>query len=153
MDKKIIAGFVLIVAIVLGGGIFLATRKTGTAAGITTEAGNEPEVLSSTGIHWHPKLEIYVKGEKIPLESDIGRKNSEQPIHTHDEDFLDGVIHLEFNGRVTPDQVLLGRFFDIWEKKFDWSEGKVIMTVNGEENTELKNYVMRHEDEIVLKFE
>ena len=98
-------------------------------------------------------LEIYVKGEKIPLESDIGRKNSEQPIHTHDEDFLDGVIHLEFNGRVTPDQVLLGRFFDIWEKKFDWSEGKVIMTVNGEENTELKNYVMRHEDEIVLKFE
>ena len=47
----------------------------------------------------------------------------------------------------------LGRFFEVWGKDFIELGPTVKMTVNGEENTELENYVMQDKDKIELRFD
>ena len=148
-----------VTTVILTGGIGLRTRNSGEVKGTTV---GEVELVSRSGLHWHPKLEIYIKGEKVELEDGIGLGVVEKPMHTHTEDYREGVVHMEFSGRVTAEQTRLGNFFDIWGKKFSSSqlfdrvngdEGVVRMKVNGIENTEYENYEMKDTDRIEIRFE
>lgn len=123
---------------------------------------SDPGILSSSGLHWHPRLEIYVRGEKqdIPSNIGVGPHYAGMPtfdpsmrmtaIHTHDPD---GTIHLEFPAQVTRDDIKLNNFFTIWGKEMMSFGSVVTMTINGEENTELGEYEMKDRDKIVLRYE
>ena len=111
---------------------------------------NNPNLASQDAFHWHPELTIYVKGEKQEIPQGIGLTPSHKPIHTHDDL---PVIHMEFSGAARKDEVTLGQFFKNWGKDFYSFGSTVTMTVNGEENTELENYQMKHGDKIELRYE
>ena len=108
------------------------------------------QIISDNGIHWHPELEIYVKGERLEIPQNIGLIGVHSPMHTH-EDLP--VIHLEFGGRVTENDIKLGRFFKVWRKDFMEFGDTVTMTVNGEPNLELENYQMKDGDKVELRYE
>lgn len=119
----------------------------------------EEDIISRKGIHWHPELSIYTKDEKQEISANIGIGAAHQPVHTHD---TTGTLHLEIKGLVLKDDTKLGRFFEIWGKRFDSScifefcngeEGTVKMFVNGKENTEFSNYLMNDKDSIEIKYE
>lgn len=110
----------------------------------------EGEFLSRRGLHWHPELAIFVNGEKQKIPANLGIGAVHNPMHTHDSS---GVIHLEFQGGVRRDDVKLSKFFEVWGKDFMELGSSVTMTVNGEENAELQNYVMGDGDKIELHYE
>ena len=113
-------------------------------------SSSDPSVISRNGIHWHPQLEIYVKGEKIEIPHGLGLSGVHNPIHTHDDL---PIIHLEFEGLVKQDDVRLGDFFSVWGKDMRSFGTNMRMTVNGQENTEFENYHMRDGDKIELRYE
>lgn len=145
----------MIIGVVILGGIIWAYARPNTK---DSTPGNR--VISRYGIHWHPHLDIIIKGKTIPIPVGIGLSGAvHNPIHTHDPD---NVIHLEFDGRVTEKDTELKNFFDVWGKDFSkdsllgnvtGAEGKITMFVNGEENMEFENYHMKDKDTIELKFE
>lgn len=110
----------------------------------------DPDVITTKGIHWHPELEVYVKGEKIEIPQNIGLGAVHNPVHTHDDLPL---IHFEFPGLVTKDDTRLGNFFRVWGEDFREFGDNVTMTVNGEPNTEFESYPMKDKDKIVLRYE
>lgn len=119
----------------------------------------ESKIIATRGIHWHVNLSIKILGEEQKIPAGIGLGVRELPIHTHE---TDGVIHLEFSGRVTEDNLRLGEFFKIWGRTFNkdcifdkcsGSEGQVKMFVNGEQNFEFENYVMQDKDRIEIVYE
>lgn len=109
----------------------------------------EGEIISRRGLHFHPELAIFVEGEKIEIPANIGIGAVHHPMHTHD---ASGVIHLEFQGVVRRDDLRLGKFLERWGKDIAEFGSSVTMTVNGEERTELQNYVMGDGDKIVLRY-
>ncbi|MDO8469940.1 MAG: hypothetical protein Q7S84_02910 [bacterium] len=129
----------------------------------------ESDVVSRSAFHWHPELTIYIKGERQEIPANIGIGAVHQPIHTHADDAGQGIIHLEFQGLARTRDVLLGQFFKNWGKDIrsfgtnmqpsdergstEGSRPNVTMTVNGEENAEYENYVMRDKDKIELRYE
>lgn len=114
---------------------------------------NDPDVVAVGGMHWHPQLAIYVKDEKLELPPDMGLGAVHKPMHTHAEDSGQGIVHLEFAGMVRQSDIMLGRFFEIWGKDIRSFGSNMKMTVNGTENTEYENYVMRDGDKIELRFD
>ena len=119
----------------------------------------DPDIISRNGLHWHPTLEIYVKGEKQFITTNIGvggefssSSMGMSPVHTHD-DAVDGVIHLEFQGIVRKNDIALGEFLKNWGKDINSFGSNVQMSVNGVESTELSDYVMRDGDKIELRYE
>ena len=121
-------------------------------------------------IHWHPKLKIIIKGQEqfIPqgIGVNLGNNIDNQisgmrmaPTHTHESD---GTIHLENNRPwQKPETLTLGYFFKVWSKNFNNScifeycngeNGKLTMTVNGEENFEFDRYMMHDKDNIVIEY-
>ena len=112
----------------------------------------EGDIVSRNGFHWHPELIIYVKGEKQEIPENIGIGAIHQPIHTHD-DSKQGVVHMEFEGRVLKQDTTLGQFFKNWGKGMRSFGANMKMTVNGQENTEYENYLMHDKDKIELYFE
>ena len=135
---------VFISLMILVGGAFLLTKQNPPVP--------EAEVIEKRGVHWHPKLAIYIKGEKQELEDGIGLGANHEFIHTHTEDYKDGVVHIEKQGIVTRDDIKLSNFFKIWGKDIN-ANGNYKMYVNGKENTELDNYLMRDKDLIEIKYE
>ena len=136
---------IALIVIIIGGSIgafvwYLATRPPIP----------EGEILSRSGLHWHPQLAIFVKGEKQEIPANLGIGAIHNPMHTHDSS---GVIHSEFQGIVRKDDLKLGRFFKVWSKDFMELGATVKMTVNGEENAELQNYIMKDGDKIELRYE
>ena len=111
----------------------------------------ESDIVSRTGFHWHPELTIYVKGEKQEFPANIGIGGVHQPIHTHD-DSNQGIVHMEFQGLARKQDTTLGQFFKNWGKDMRSFGMDMRITVNGEENTEYENYVMRDKDKIELRF-
>lgn len=111
---------------------------------------DDPDVLSTNGIHWHSKLEIYVKGVKQDIPSGLGLLGVHRPMHTHDDV---PTIHLEFPARVTRNDTKLGNFFEVWGKNPSDFGQIVTMTVNGESKTELMDYQMKDGDQIELRYE
>lgn len=112
----------------------------------------DPEIVSRNGLHSHPRVEIYVRGEKQELPPNIGIGAVHKPVHTH-EDATEGVVHLELEGLVRKSDITLGQFFKSWDKDIQSLGTNVKMTVNGQENTELENYQMQDNDQIVLRYE
>ena len=110
----------------------------------------DPNLISTKGIHWHPELVIYVKGEKIEIPQNIGLGAVHQPVHTHEDLPL---IHLEFQGLVRKQDIILGQFFKNWGKDIRSFGTDMKMTVNGQENTEYENYEMKDGDKIELRYE
>ncbi|MDO8565127.1 MAG: hypothetical protein Q7R67_00675 [bacterium] len=120
---------------------------------------SDPEIISRNGIHWHPILDVYVKGEKqvIPANIGMGPQYSSQPmgmapIHTHD-DATEGIVHLEFSGLVHKEDITLGQFFANWNKDINSFGTNLKMIVNGVENLEFGNYEMKDSDKIELRYE
>lgn len=111
---------------------------------------SENEIISRNGIHWHSNLEVYVKGVRQDIPADIGIGAVHQPMHTHAGD---NTIHLEFSGLTTKKDLKLGNFFKNWGRDFRSFGTPASMTVNGKENTELENYVMKDNDRIEIKYE
>ena len=138
MIKAAIA-IILVSFLILVGGAWWSTRES-----------NDPDVISTRGLHWHPELTIYVKGAKQEIPTNIGMGGVEMPIHTHDST---GVIHLEIGGLVRKEDILLGRFFKIWDKDMRSFGSNMKMTVNGEENTDYETYAMKDKDKIELLFD
>lgn len=122
----------------------------------------EGEIISRGGLHWHPKLSIIINGEEQEIPANIGIGAVHQPIHTHDQDAKDGVIHMEMPGLVTKNDTKLGNFFKIWGKEFNSTQildkkngvkGRVKMFVNGKKNKEFENYLMKDKDVIEIRYE
>lgn len=119
-------------------------------------------------VHWHAKINVEICGQARELPSGRALRAHGKGavgtslIHHH----YDGLAHIE--GRVLrPEDISLGAFFDAIGGKFSETEifdkkngdtcgdkpGRVKLYVNGVENTEWRNYVLKDEDEINIKFE
>ena len=153
-EHKVFIGIGLATILILVGGVSLLSLQQSKEASVP-----ERQVVSRNGIHWHPRLTILIKGEKQEVSANIGIGGVHQPIHTHD---TSGTLHLEVNGLVTKDEIELGRFFQIWGKEFNstaildkknGSEGSVKMSVNGKENKDFENYLMKDKDNIEIRYE
>ena len=154
-DTKIILATVIGTGIVLIGAVvyFSKTQAPSTLS---------ENVVAANGLHWHPRLAVYTNGEKQEFTDSIGLGAVHQKMHTHTEDYKDGVVHMEMTGVVTKEQTRLGNFFRIWGKEFSSTqifdktngpEGTVKMSVNGKENTDFENYEMKDKDLIEIRFE
>lgn len=112
----------------------------------------ESDIISRNDLHWHSQLTIYVKGEKQEIPANIGIGAVHQPIHTHDDNDQ-GIIHMEFQGIARKQDLTLGQFFKNWGKDMRSFGANMKMIVNGEENAEYENYMMRDQDKIELRYE
>ncbi|TAJ15961.1 hypothetical protein EPO56_00375 [Patescibacteria group bacterium] len=137
MKNILIVGFVVLALL---GGMWWSQTLEKTAN----------DTVTTNGLHSHPELEIYVKGEKIDIPQNLGLGAVHSPIHTHDDV---PIIHLEFSGVVTERDMKLAEFFKVWGKDINSFGSDIQMTVNGENNTEFGNYVMKNGDKIVLRYE
>lgn len=114
---------------------------------------SDPDVVSHSGLHWHPRLEIYVKSVKQDIPAGIGLGAVHLPMHTHVEDAPQGVIHLEFNGLVRNEDLMLKHFFVNWGKDMRQFGETIHMSVNDVESTDYENYVLRDGDRVKLSYE
>lgn len=137
---------------ILGGGLFVAAIGVFVWYVATRPPIFESDIVSQSGLHWHPELTIYVKGEKQEIPANIGIGAVHKPIHTHNDNDK-GILHLEFQGLVRKQDIALGIFFKNWEKDMRSFGINMKMTVNGKENTEYENYVMKDKDKIELFFD
>lgn len=133
----IVAGATIL--LLIGGALWSSNLQNG-----------DPDVIVRNGLHWHPRLEIYVKGEKIEIPQNIGIGAVHLPMHTHDD--LPN-IHLEFSGLVREEDLMLGQFFKNWGKDMRSFGENMRMTVNGSPNTEFERYIMRDKDIIELLYD
>lgn len=154
-ETKFIGGIAVLTLVILVGGVILLSR--GSSSSIP-----EDQVVAQNGLHWHPKLTIFIKGKKQEIPANIGIGAVHQPIHTHDQDAKNGILHMEIQGVVVKEDTKLGNFFRTWGKKFNSSqifdkkngdEGKVKMMVNGKENKEFENYKMHDGDNIEIRYD
>lgn len=122
-------------------------------------------------IHMHASLRIIVHGEPVTIPEGIGMVPSlyhthvldrygiqnpkTYPLHTHD---TSGIIHIESNDIKT---FTLGQFFDVWGKRFDENcildkcndgANRVTMYVNGIENSDFEDYVLKNNDIITIVY-
>ncbi|MBI3984330.1 MAG: hypothetical protein HY344_00095 [Candidatus Levybacteria bacterium] len=156
-ENKVIIGGTVITILAIIGISFLLTNNSSSTTSIPDE-----QIVARNGLHWHPKLSIVIKGQKQELTDEIGLGSVHQKMHTHTQDYKDGLVHMEMSGVVTKDETKLKNFFRIWGKEFsstkifdkaNGSDGKVKMIVNGKENTEFENYEMRDGDKIEISYE
>ncbi len=142
--KKLITPLILLVVLALiGWGIYAIA----TAPKIP-----ESNIVTDKGLHWHAHLSIIVDGKEAIIPANIGvmgqmgANGDPMELHTHDDS---GIIHAEFAGTVTKDQLDLGNFFHTWGK--DFSKDSILgnkagnghtitMTVNGVPNTDYEKY-------------
>ena len=114
---------------------------------------NDPDVVVRDGLHWHPRLTIYVRDVKQEIPANIGLGAVHLPMHTHVEDAAQGIIHLEFSGRVANDDLKLGNFFKNWDRDMRSFGENMLMTVDGVENSEYEDYLLRDKDVIELRYD
>ncbi len=112
---------------------------------------------NNLALHIHPNLKIIINGIQQEIPGNIGLSTKiMRPIHTHD---TQGYLHIE-----SPclREFYLWEFFEIWEKNFnstcifDYCTNKISrlkMYVNGQENFEFENLVLRDADVIEIKYE
>lgn len=156
-NKVLKYGLVVIVLIVIGYGIYSYTD------GGTTLSGNivSSDLIPSTPIHWHPQLTIKINEQLQIIPPDVGSiAGRHQPIHTHGEDNLQGVMHWELSSP-TIETMRLGYFFRIWGKDFNSecifdycnnAENSVKMFVNGQPNFDFENYIIQDNDRIEIEY-
>lgn len=144
----------LVTFMILGGGIGLLVWQAASQPPVP-----ESDIVARRGLHWHPELAISIKGTPQEISPNLGIGAAHNPMHTHDST---GVLHLEFQGLVTQDDIRLGKFFELWKKPFSSTcildscngpDDQVKMTVNGQPNTEFERYIMHDKDKIEITFE
>lgn len=154
-EFKIIGGISLLTIVLFVGSIFLFSSKNASP-----RIPND-QIVVRNGLHWHPRLSIYINGEKQEIPANVGLGSVHREIHTH-EDIKEDIIHMEMAGVVTRDETRLGNFFKIWgkdfssKKIFDQTSGSgrsLKMSVNGKENLDFENYEMKDNDVIEIKYE
>ena len=154
-EAKVIGGIAILTIVILVGGVFFLSRGS-------TSSVPKDQIVTETGLHWHPKVTITIKDKKQEIPANLGIGAVHQKIHTHDQDAKDGIIHMEIQGVVSKADTKLANFFRVWGKEFNSttildkknsSEGTVKMTVNGKENTEFGNYLMKDKDDIEIRYE
>jgi hypothetical protein len=154
-EHKVIGVIGLLTIAILAGGVFFMSRDTASSV-------PEGELIARNGLHWHPKVAVTTKGQNQEIPANLGMGAVHGKIHTHDQDNKEGVVHMEMQGVVTKDDTRLGRFFQVWGKeltstklfdKTNGPEGTIKMTVNGKENTEFENYLMKDGDKIEISYE
>lgn len=127
------------------------------------EVAQEDDIVSRDGLHWHPEITIYVKGIKQEIPQ-MGLTNMDmsklhamhkrmQAQHMHEGPNENGIIHLEFNGVVRKEALMLGQFFKNWGKDIRSFGANMRMTVGGIENIEYENYVIHDGDKIELRYD
>lgn len=176
MNKTLIIGGIATVLIIIGGTFWFFSQGSKGNSQMQKLAssfqGEDAEAISQEGVHWHPQLSIYIKGEKQEIPTDIGIGPSYSSnrfydpmmkmtdVHTHTSD---GVLHWEvMSGPVMKGHAKLKAFFDIWGKTFNSNqildakngEGSTVkMFVNGQPNSEFENYVVKDKNKIEIRFE
>src|SRR3989338_1286858 len=115
-NKSIIITVVLITILGAVMVIYYGNNKKPSAGDIKQSKDSKSEIISRDGLHWHSTLSIYIKGEKLEIPQNVGLGAIHNPIHTHDEDASDGIIHMEFGGLVRAGDTMLGNFFKVWNK-------------------------------------
>lgn len=150
---KTVVLILIVTGVIFWGGWYLVS-KTADAPGDDLAICIQHARLA---MHIHPQLSIMINGQDYEIPADIGISTGcMRPIHTHD---ATGTLHVEFP-RVR--EVKLGEFFKIWEKIFNadcifehcsGGEDQVKMFVNGEQNFDFENYVMRDLDRIEIIYE
>src|SRR3989344_2631302 len=107
-------------------------------------------------VHWHATVNVFICDIEIELPRPSGENELGSPLlHTHE----DGLIHIE--GKVwKKEDITLGKYFEAIGLKFTNEQilnykngdlckngnGKVKLFVDGQENFELNNYVVRDGD-------
>ena len=106
--------------------------------------------------HIHAHLAVYADGQPVEVPANIGFRDFEVPMHTHD---TRGVIHIEAS-QPSP-AFTLGAFFDVWGVLFTdtqlggyhTSGDKAVNAyVNGKKVTDPARYVLRSHDDIVVGY-
>jgi len=156
-EQKVIGGIVILTIVFLVGGVFLFSGQQSQEVSVP-----EDQIVSRVGLHWHPKLEVFIHGKKQEFTDSIGLGAVHQPMHTHAQDYKDGVVHMEIQGVVVKHETRLGNFFKIWGKEFSKTqlfdkksveEGMLKMFVNGQNNFAFENYEMKDGDKIEIRYE
>lgn len=152
-SKKKIRNWIIVLVVL--GLVVLGVRSWIQSNQATNDTIPDFDVPSGP-IHWHPHLTIRIDGQDLLIPKDIGLGRVHQPIHTHE---TDGILHLE-NNRPTKQNVILGFFFKVWDKKFSrecifdycTDKGTLKMYVNGVENFDYQNYFLQDKDEILIEY-
>ena len=113
-------------------------------------ASGDGNIIATRGLHTHPELKIFVKGEPVEIPPGVGIGAVHNPMHTHEDA---PIVHLEYPAKVTKEDTRLGKFFAVWGKDFREFGQNVTMNVNGTPNTEYENYEMKDKDKIELHYE
>ncbi|HIH59199.1 MAG TPA: hypothetical protein HA360_00270 [Nanoarchaeota archaeon] len=159
MNKKtkIYTGIGILIGIVLIYYIFslaASNQDSCTTKPVTEiDIGGHQNVVS----HIHQSLQIEINGETILIPANIGLEGVVmRPIHTHD---ASGKIHVE---GPCPRDFTLGEFFDVWQEEFtetciigncEDETHTLTLYVNGIENTEYRNLVLRDDQKIEIVYE
>jgi len=162
--KKIIIIIVLAV-VVIAGGIYLFSKDAQSPAAVDDPyASKSSRELALTclpqeqlAMHIHPVLTIMINGQQKDIPPDIGiQPTCLHFLHTHDGS---GTIHVE--SPVLKDY-RLSDFFAVWDQPFSAEQildakvddsHRIRMTVNGQDNTEYGDLVLRDGDKIVISYE
>lgn len=121
-------------------------------------AAGVPTMAEGGGEHFHPLLEIHVRGEQVPVPANIGIDPAQPPelmagLHTHD---TTGTIHNEAGTGST-----LGQFFEVWGIEFAPTrlgpyeasgEERVRMWVDGEPSQGFGDLKLADGQQIVVAF-
>lgn len=154
-EQKVIGGIGLVTLLIVVGGAIIFTKGSNTTL-------PKDQIVTETGLHWHPNLTITIKGKKQEFPPNLGISSvSHGKIHTHATDNKEGVVHIEAQGMVAKEDIKLSNFFKTWGKEFNSTqildkkngEGKVKMTVNGKVNISYENYQMKDGDKIEISYE
>jgi hypothetical protein len=112
---------------------------------------------NNIAMHFHPYLTIIIDGDEYSILGNTGIDTTTCPgamhmTHTHD---TSGKIHVEGN---TAEEVPLEVFFDVWGKHFDetgifdYRDGSIVMTVNGEVSLDYQNLLLEDSQNIVITY-
>ena len=99
--------------------------------------------------HIHPVLKIEIDGANEPLPSEIGLRECERAVHTHDDDVGRGVIHVESQDRR---EYTLHDFFGVWGKTIEREGYTLEATVDGAPLADPAGLIFKDGQQIVLKY-
>ncbi|MFY9457492.1 MAG: hypothetical protein WAP23_00990 [Candidatus Spechtbacterales bacterium] len=142
--KNIVVWALLSVAIAAAGlGIFrylFSEEVTSGEFDVTNACVNHGGI----SMHIHADLRIVINGDAEVIPENIGvTPGCMRPLHTHDST---GRLHIEFPRQ---HNFILGEFFKIWDKPFP---SEISMTVNGEDNAEFGNLILKDGDRIEIRY-
>ena len=106
-------------------------------------------------LHIHSDLKILINGNETLIPANIGiAPGIMRPLHKHDateEIHIEGPYKRDFT---------IGEFFQIWGRIFNSNcifeycidKGELKMLVNGQENSDMENYLMKDHDKILIEY-